>query len=325
MTLDRRLVLRSLAAAAASTWLGAPRAQVPAGTAQIVVGFPAGTTPDVLARKVAERLSKGYASAVVVDNRSGAGGQIAVSAVKGAPADGNNILLTPMSPLGVYPHTYKKLPYDPVADLLPVAMGASFDYGIGVGPAVPESVTDIRGLLAWAKADPTRASFGSPATGSTLHFVIEVLGRSAGMPITHVGYRGSGPAIQDMLGGNLPGLCAPLGSFLNQPKLRVLATSGAKRSRFTPTVATLAEQGFPDMVYSEWYGFFVPARTPAERIRTLNAALREAIASPDVGASLATFAMEATPSSPDELARSLSDETRRWGAVVKTIGFTAES
>jgi tripartite-type tricarboxylate transporter receptor subunit TctC len=128
-----------------------------------------------------------------------------------------------------------------------------------------------------------------------------------------------------MLGGNLPALCSPLGSFLNQPKLRVLATSGARRSRFMPHVPTLAEQGFSDMVYSEWYGFFVPAKTPAERVRALSAALREAITSPDVVAALATFGMDAAPSTPEELARALADDTRRWGAIVKAIGFTAES
>lgn len=325
MPIDRR---QFIGAVAGGSLVAAPSAfaqSLQPGTAQIVVGFPPGSTPDVLARKVGERLAKGYAPVVVVDNRAGASGQLAVSAVKNAAADGNSILLTPMSILGVYPHTYKKLPYNPAVDLLPVTTGVTYEYGIAVGPAVPESVTDIRGLLNWVKADPKRGNFASPATGSTLHFVIELLGRAAGVPLTHVGYRGSGPAIQDMLGGNVPALCSPLGSFLNQPKLRVLATSGPRRSRFMPSVPTLAEQGFPEMVYTEWYGFFVPAKTPAERVRALNTALRDALLSADVVATLASFGMESTPGTPEDLRKALAEDTQRWGAIVKTIGFTADS
>lgn len=189
-----------LAAAAVSGGaLGFPaaaRAQGSLETARIFTGFPAGSTPDVLARKVGDRLSRGYARSVVVENRVGAGGQLAVTATRGAPADGATVLLTPMSILGVYPHTYKKLPYDPIADLTAVSTGVTYDYGIGVGPAVPESVKTVADLMAWYKANPARASMGSPATGSCLHFVTVMLGRAAGVDITHVGYKGAGPAVQ---------------------------------------------------------------------------------------------------------------------------------
>ncbi len=294
-------------------------------TARILVGFPAGSTPDVLARKVGDHLAKGYCRSAVVDNRTGAGGQLAVSATKSAAPDGANILLTPMSMLGVYPHTYKKLPYDPMADLTPVSMGVTFDFAIGVGPGVPESVRNINDLMAWYKAHPDKASIGSPATGSTLHFTSVLLGRAAGVDITHVGYRGSGPAISDMLGGNLPALCSPLGSFLNQPKLRVLATCGAARSRFTPDVPTLAEQGLREVVYSEWYGFYLPAKAPSATVGRLNTALREALALPDIVQTLATFGMESAASTPEQLAATLQTDIQRWGAIVKSIGFTADN
>ncbi len=274
---------------------------------------------------MADRLTQGYARAAIVDNRLGAGGQLAVTALKGVAPDGSNILLTPMSMLGVYPHTYRKLPYDPVGDLTPVSLGVTFDFAIGVGPAVPESVRTIPDLMAWFKANPSRASIGSPATGSTLHFTTVMLGRAAGVDITHVGNKGSGPAITDMLGGNLPALCTPLGSFINQPRLRVLATCGARRSRFMPDVPTLAEQGLRDVVYSEWYGFFLPARAQADAVRRLNAALREALAAPDIVQTLATFGMDATASSPEQLAALLQADLQRWGAIVKSIGFTADS
>lgn len=157
--------------------------------AKIINGFPAGTTPDVISRRVGERLTGRYAKAVVIENRTGAGGQLAVSTVKNSPADGVSILLTPMSMLGVYPFTYKKLPYDPVKDLLPVSMGSTFDYGIAVGPAVPESVKSIPALMDWYKANPEKANISSSAAGSPLHFVGVMLGRAAGVNLTHVAYR----------------------------------------------------------------------------------------------------------------------------------------
>lgn len=299
-------------------------------TARIYVGFPPGTTPDILARKIGEKLvQSAYAKAVIVENRAGAGGQLGVVGVKGAPNDGAHILLTPMSILGVYPFTYKKLPYDAMTELTPVTIGVSFDYGIAVGPMVPESVKDILGLMAWFKANPDKASFASPAPGSTLHFTGITLGRAAGLELTHVGYKGSPPAIQDMLGGTLPALVSPLGSFLNYmapgSKIRVLATSGAKRSRFTPNVPTLIEQGFKDMAYNEWYGFYLPAKAPADVVRRLGSALHQALKAPDIVESLASFGMEATPGTPEELNAALQRDMKIWGPIVKSIGFTVDS
>lgn len=326
MSFNRRDFLAAGTAAAASIgFSGNTLAQAAPESVRLFVGFPGGTTPDVLARKVGDQLTKGYARAAIVDNRLGAGGQLAVVATKGAAADGSTVLLTPMSMLGVFPHTYKKLPYDPEADLTPVAMGATFEYGIAVGPAVPDSVKDIRDLIAWYKANPARANMASPSAGSTLHFVTVMLGRAAGVDITHIGYRGSPPAIADMLGGTMPALCAPLGSFFNQPKLRVVGTSGAKRSRFTPNVPTLVEQGFKDLVFEEWYGFFLPAKAPTDVVNRLNSALRSALAEKDVVDTLATFGLEPAPSSPEQLAAALRADHQKWRGIVKSIGFTADS
>ena len=326
MSFTRREILVAGTAAAASIALCRNAlAQAAPDMVRLFVGFPGGTTPDAHARKVGERLTKGYTRSANVENRLGAGGQLAVSAMKGAAADGSNVLLTPMSMLGVFPHTYKKLPYDPEADLTPVSMGATFEYGISVGPAVPDSVKDIRDLIAWFKANPTRANIASPSTGSTLHFVIVMLGRAAGVEITHIGYKGSSPAIADMLGGTMPALCAPLGTFFNQPKLRVVATSGAKRSRFTPNVPTLAEQGFKDLVFEEWYGFFLPAKASTDIVNRLNAALRSALAEKEVVDTLATFGLEPAPSSPEQLVAALRADDQKWRGIVKSIGFSADS
>lgn len=322
----RRNIMKATAAWSALAASGQhPAFAQGAETARIFVGFPPGTTPDILARRVGESLAKGYAKAALVDNRTGAGGQLAVTALKTAPQDGYTMMVTAMSILGVYPHTYRKLPYSPFTDVAPVAMGASFDYGIGVGPAVPESVKTLSDLFAWYKANPGNANMASPATGSPLHFTTVMLGRAAGIDITHVGYRGSTAAIQDMLGGTLPALCTPLGTFFNQPKLRVLATTGARRSRFTPNVPTLVESGYKDLVFSEWYGFFAPAGTPAQAIARLNAALKTALSAPDVIETLATFGMDPAYSTPEQLAAALKADHDRWAPIVKSIGFTAES
>jgi tripartite-type tricarboxylate transporter receptor subunit TctC len=296
--------------------------------ARIYVGFPAGSPPDVWARKVAEKLAhNGYAKVVVVENRAGAGGQMGVLGVKGTPADGAHILLTPMSMLGIYPFTYKKLPYDPLNDLTPVTMGIQSDLAVAVGPMVPEGVKDITGLMAWYKAHPDKASIGSPGAGSIPHFLGVSLGRSAGVDLTHVAYRGAPLALQDMMGGTLPALASTLGSFrtLLGSKVRLLATAGARRSRFTPQVATLAEQGFKDMVYSEWSGFYLAAKASAEVVRRLNTALHQALASPDVVEFLAASGVEPAMGSPEDLAAALQRDMRTWGPIVRSIGFTADS
>jgi tripartite-type tricarboxylate transporter receptor subunit TctC len=220
------------------------------------------------------------------------------------------------------------LPYDPFADVSPVSNGVTFDYGFAVGTGVPEAVRTVPEFMAWCKANPGKASIGSPATGSTLHFTGIVLGRAAGVEITHVGYRGSQAAVQDLIGGQLPALIGPLGEFIRHTpggRVRLLASSGAQRSRFTPDVPTLAEQGYKDMVFSEWFGFFLPGKVAPEGLVRLNEALRSALSAPDVAAGLAAFALEPSPSSPTALAQLLRSDFERWKSIVRSIGFTAEN
>ena len=263
-----------------------------------------------------------------VENRTGAGGQIALTALKSAPADGSALIVTPMSMLGIYPHTYKKLPYDPVADFQPVSQAVQFDYAIAVGPGVPEAIKTPTEFIAWARANPNGQAFGSPAAGSGPHFLGELFGRAGSVPLRHIPYRGTQPAILDMLGGQVPSVCGPVGEFLPHlptGKVRILATSGAARSRFTPNVPTFVEQGFRDLVLDEWFGFFVPGKTPPDIVNQLNAAIRAALAVPEVVTGLAQMGLVATPSSPTELAALLKRDTERWGPLVKTVGFTADS
>ena len=239
MNLSRRQLIQSAGASALLASIGQQAlAQAQVESLKIVTGFPPGGTSDTICRRVADRLVPGYAKAAFVENKTGAGGQIAVTFVKSAPPDGNTLLQTPMSMLGVYPHIYKKLPYDPVADLAPVSLGCVFDFGFAVGPSVPASVKTLPEFLDWCKANPAQANFGSPAAGSVPHFIGVLLGKSAGVDIKHVAFRGTQPAILDMIGGQLQAVSGPIGEFTQHVaagKCRLLAATGAKRSPFAPS------------------------------------------------------------------------------------------
>jgi tripartite-type tricarboxylate transporter receptor subunit TctC len=329
MTISRRRIMQSAGAASLLTTLGQQAwAQAQIESLKIITGFPPGGTSDTICRRVADRLAPSYAKVAVVENRTGAGGQIAVQAVKSAPPDGNTVLQTPMSMLGVYPHIYRKLPYDPVADLMPVTLGCTFDFGFAVGPQVPASVRNIPEFLAWCKANPSLANFGSPAAGSVPHFIGVLMGKQAGVDLKHVPFRGTQPAILDMIGGQIASVSGPIGEFTQHVvagKARLLAASGAKRSPFAPTVPTLVEQGLKDFTFEEWFGFYVPAKTPNDVIARLNTAMRAALAAPETVNGLAAMGLEAKSSSPAELAARLKADTDRWGPLVKAIGFTADA
>ena len=327
MNFSRRHLIQSTSAAALLASIGQQVWAQVIDTTKIVAGFAPGGTADIVSRRVADKLHPGYAKSAVVENKTGAGGQIAVSFVKAAAPDGATMLLTPMSMLGIYPHTYKKLPYDPVADLTPVSGAALFDYGFAVGPMVPATVKTLPEFLVWCKANPTLANFGSPAAGSSPHFIGSLLGRAANVDLRHVAFRGTQPAVLDMIGGQIAAVSGPTGEFTQNVaagKCRLLATSGAKRNKFTPTTPTMMEQGFKDMAFSEWFGFFLPAKAPQDVVQKLNTAIRAALASQEVIDGLAVSQLEALPTSPAQLAAMLKADTELWGPLVKAVGFTPE-
>jgi len=329
MSITRRDVLASSVAPLLAAVAARADAQAaPFETVRVVTGFPPGGTSDTICRRVASKLAPGYGKSVVVENRVGAGGQIAVQSFKSLPPDGTSILQTPMSMLGVYPHIYKKLQYDPVNDVVPVSLGAVFEFGFAVGPAVPATVRNIPEFLAWCKANPAQANFGSPGAGALPHFIGVLIGRSADVDLKHIPYRGTQPAILEMIGGQVQAVSGPVGEFtqhVTAGKCRLLATTGAQRSRFAPNVPTLVEQGLKDMAFNEWFGYYLPAKAPPEVVQRANAALRAALAEREVIEGLETMGLEAKSSSPAELAAMLKADTERWGPVVKAIGFTADS
>lgn len=322
----RKLTQAAIVAGAFGSFLKPSMAQS-LETAKIINGFP-GSSIDALCRIVAEKLRNVYARNLYVENKTGIGGQIAAAAVKNSAPDGSSILLTPMTVLGVYPHTYKQLPYDPVGDFVPVSTAVTYNYALAVGKEVPASVTNVGQLMEWFKSNPSRASFGTGATGSTLHFTGILLGRAAGVELSHVGYSNGQNMITDLAGGNLPASIGSMGSLLplhKSGRIRIIATSGEKRSRFLPQVGTFTEAGFKDMAFREWYGFFLPARTSPELVNQLNSALKTVLASQDVVDALALHALEVNHSTPAELAALLKADSELWGVRVKSVGFKQDS
>ncbi|NRF67444.1 twin-arginine translocation pathway signal protein [Aquincola sp. S2] len=313
------------AAAAGAPLLG--HAQSMPETARILTGFPAGGTVDVVARRIADKLRGGVAKMVLVENKPGAGGRLAVDELRRSPADGTSLLITPAAMITLYPHLYTKLPYG-LDDVTPVGAATQVVFGLGVGPAVPEAVKTLKDFLAWAKANPGLANYGSPGAGSPPHFVGALLEKESGVALSHVPYRGTVPGIQDLLGGQLTSFSGPIGDYLphvKTGKLRVLATSGPKRSRFLPEVPTYTEQGFKALEQVEWYGFFLPGKAAPELVKRLSDQLRAAMTGPEMAPALAQFGLEVAVTGPAELHKAIRDEHAAWGPIVKRVGFTPES
>ena len=307
---------------------GLVRAQGIVDTLKIIVGFPPGGTTDAFARRMAEKLRGVYATNVLVENKPGAGGQIGVTTLIASPADGTTMLFTPGSMITIYPHTYPKLPYK-VSDVLPISTGLYTAFGLGVGPAVPATVTNVKELIAWVKANPAMGNYGTPGAGSMPHMVAALLDKAAGTDMKQVPYRGSGPAIIELLGGQLPIFSSPIGDYLQHlpsGKLRLLAVSGKQRSRYAPNVPTYVEQGFPELDMEEWFGFFMPAKTPIAIATRMNDALKTLIPAKDVADFAAPIGLLPTASSSlDDFAKTVKADSELWGRYVKRIGFTAES
>ena len=328
MTLTRRqgLILAAAGAIVPSWPVCAQTIEQP----KFLYGFPAGSAGDIVCRRVAERTAgTAYAKhAAVVENKPGAGGRIALDALKISPADGSVLALTPFSATAIYPHVYKKLSYDPVQDFVPVSIAAIIHHGLAIGPMVPATVNDVKGFLAWAKANPDTANYGSPAAGSTPHFLGALLGLSQNVDLKHVPYRGSVPGITDVVGGQIAAMFTPAGDFLanhRAGKLRLIGTSGKTRLPFAPEVATFGEQGLGELTTEEWFGFYAPAKTPATIVAAANAAINAGLKDKGLIDGLAVVGLLAQGSTPDEMARSQRAEFERWGPLVKRIGFTADS
>jgi len=266
-----------------------------------------------------------YATNVLVESKVGAGGRIAATFVKRAPPDGLAILQIPSSVMTLYPHIYKNLGYDPLRDFVPVTTTATYVYSFTASAALPASVRTVADFVTWARANPAKSSYGIPAAGSALHFAGMMLQRAAGIEFTAVSYRGGAPLLTDMLAGVLPVSFNVLGEVLPHIRsgaLRCLGLCGPQRSKFLPEVPTMVEQGISEIALTEWLGWFLPAATPPEIVRALNAVARDGLQDPDMVASLANSALEPRISTPEECGALLKQDYESWDRVAKATGFT---
>ncbi|RKE68284.1 Bug family tripartite tricarboxylate transporter substrate binding protein [Pseudorhodoplanes sinuspersici] len=322
----RKFVLSIALTGALAATHGMPAlAQVGEQPIRIVFPFTAGGSGDALSRLIADKMRAGLKAPVIVENRTGAGGRLGVQAVKNAAPDGMTLLLVPIAPVAVYQHVYKSLDYDPFTDLQPVAQLGTFDFGIAVGPHVPAKT--LKELVAWAKANPKEANYGTPAAGTLPHFLGALFGQRAGLDFRHIAYKGSAAALTDMIGGQIPIVVTTNSDLVEMHKggrIRVLATSDAQRSQFLPDIPTFREAGY-DLQATGWYGVFAPAKTPPDVIEKLNKVIVEAVKAPDVRERLLAFGLQPTGTSAAELAVIMKRDSAFWAPAVKASGFTPEN
>lgn len=296
-------------------------------SARILVGFPAGSSLDVISRLIAERLTGKLAKAVVVDNRPGAGGRIAAEVSLQAPPDGTTLLFNPGGLLVINPHIFKKMSFDPFKDFVPLTLTATFNFAFGVGPAVPADVKNLEQFAAWIKANPSKAAYGSPAPGSPTHFVGHAINSALGLNMTHIGYKGGGPAMNDLMGGQLAALVMTEGDYLTHARtgrVRVLAVSGKGRSRFFPDVPNLTEQKIPGLEDREWYGMYIGGKPSAAVVNRVGGLVREVTQSREYVLTLNNMGFEAASSTPQELDRLAREGLKKWEPLVKATGFQGD-
>ena len=270
-------------------------------TVKFLVGFPAGAGLDTLTRLVAEKMRVKLGQPVVVENRPGADGRIVMDLLKASPADGLTLVMTPLVTVVTAPQVFSNLRYDPFADFTPVAHAASFLFAFSVGPNVPAK--SLAEYIALVKQDPKQGSYASAGAGSLPHFFTVLFADTAKIEMVHIGYKGSAPAITDLMGGQISafmGTASDVAAQHKAGKLRVIATSGAQRARTLPEVPTFREQGY-NIEGAGWYAAYAPAKTPKETVDRLAAAIVEGIRSPEVRERLEALGMEPTGLGPAEL------------------------
>jgi tripartite-type tricarboxylate transporter receptor subunit TctC len=259
---------------------------------------------------------------VVVENVTGAAGRAGARMVVNAAPDGKTLLFTPIAPVAVHNHVYKELGYDPLTDLSPVSLVAEFEFGIAVGANVP--VKNLKELVEWAKANPSKASYGSPGAGALPHFFGVLFGKAAGIELVHIGYKGSAAAIIDLVGGQIPIVVTTTSDLLAQHqagKIRILATSDSKRSPLVPEVPTFKESGY-DIVGTSWYAVFAPAKTATDIREKYAKILATTVQRPEIKEKLLKMGLYASGTTPDELGAVQKRDSALWAPAVKASGFT---
>ena len=294
-------------------------------TLRVMVGFPPGGSIDVVARVLADKMKDELKANIVVENRAGAGGRLAADLLKSAPADGSVVMITPVVVPVLAPLVFSKLNYNPATDFAPVGHVCNFNFALSIPASLPAKT--VAEFVAWLKANPQRANFGSPAAGSLPHFFGEILSREAKADMVHVPFAGGAALMTALVGGQVSaGIDVVLEALEahRAGKVRILATSGERRSAGLPDVPTFKESGYPGIVASGWFAMYAPARTSAASIDAINRALNKALAHPEVLDRFGRLALEAGGGSPADLRALEQASTARWAPVVKATGFRAD-
>lgn len=318
----------ALAAIAMLAALNAARAgdasSYPSQNIKIIVPFPAGGTADTLPRLVADKLRQKWNQTIIIENRSGAGGNIGAEAVATSTPDGYTLLASPPGPIAINQTLYKKLSFKP-EDLMPVTLIGTAPNVLDVRPDFPAKT--VKELIDYAKANPGKVSFASQGNGSTSHLTAVLFEKLTGTKMVHVPYRGTTPALQDIMGNTVDIFFDNLGSSMSLhvgKKLRILAVCGPERAPLLADVPTVREAGVPDFVSVTWFALMAPKGTPEAVVAKLNAAVTEILKEPDIQSQFAKLGVQPAPMSIPETAKFIGEERARWGDIIKSANVTVD-
>lgn len=323
--MHRRTLLAAAGGAALAPTLALAQSAYPDKPIRIVVGYAPGGSADMAARLLADKLGAELKQPVIVDNRPGAGGNIGSEAVVRATADGYTLLLAAAAQIAINPALYKNMRFNPVKDLAPISQVQNEHNLMVIHPSVP--ARNLQEFIAYAKANPTKVTFASPGNGSPAHLAGELMNQMASLKMLHVPFRGTGPAMTDLLAGNVTMAIDNMPPYLPQVKagkLRALAVASLERAKALPDIPTIAESGLPGYVVPAWKGLMAPAGTPPAIIERLHAAVAKVLASPEVVQRMADMGAEPAGNTPAQFGTFIQEESRKWSALVKSTGTVIE-
>jgi tripartite-type tricarboxylate transporter receptor subunit TctC len=311
-------------AALAAGALATPLAFAQERSTRILIGFPPGGSADVVARLLADRMRVSLAQNIVVDNKPGAAGRLALSELKRSAPDGSTLIFSPSGAMVIHPWLYSNLGYDTAKDFTPISLVSTFDFAVTAGPGAPAG--DLKAVLAWMKANPAKANYATSGAGTVPHFAGQLLSQAAGVPMTHVAYRGGAPAAQDLIGGQVPLMVDTAVETIEHHragKVRILAVTGAQRNRALPEVPTLKEAGI-DVTADAFFGLYGPPAMPSDVVQRIDRAVAEALRVPEVQERIYNLGLVPAHAGPAELAAIQAAHLKRWEGPIKASGFKAE-
>ena len=320
-TITRRSSLALAGAAFAAPAVGRADTALPDKPLKILVGFPAGGGTDVMARFIAEALKQRTGRNIIIDNKGGASGTIAVAELKNGPADGTAIAYVPSATI-VQKLTMASVPFDPFTDIQPITLAGTVQTAFCVSPTI--GVSTLKEYIEWLKGNPSRASFGTTAMGSFTHFFGVMAGREIGIPLEPVPYRGAAPLVADLQGGHIAAGCGGITDFLEHHrsgKVKVIFTSGIKPTTSAPEIPTATQLGYPALNILGWYLFFAPAKMPAPLVEAWGNELRAVLKLAEVERKMVELGLDVETSTPAQFTQRMTADLARWKTIIDSIGY----